>query len=58
MTKKKRFYSGNYPNLPGYDENLPIGWNKWDAMEAEEDLDDEDLETENTNDNEPTNDNA
>ena len=57
MKRKKPFYSGNYPNSPNYDPNLPLGWNKWDAMEAEYDFDDEELETENTNDNEPTNEN-
>ena len=41
MTKKRKFYSGNYPNLPGYDENLPIGWNQWDAAEVEEDQDEQ-----------------
>ena len=55
MTKKRKFYSGNYPNLPGYDENLPIGWIQWDEAEVEDELD-EDLELENSND-EPENNN-
>jgi len=34
-------YLGNYPNSTNYDPNIPIGWNKWDAMEAEEEIEEE-----------------
>lgn len=34
-------YLGNYPNMANYDSSLPIGWNKWDAMEAEEEIEEE-----------------
>lgn len=34
MTPKH--YFGNYPNSSGYDPNIPIGWNKWDAMEGDD----------------------
>ena len=48
MTPK--YYFGNYPNSANYDDNVPLGWNKWDAEEIEfEDV--EEIETENTNDN-------
>ena len=50
MTKKRKFYSGNYPNLPGYDENLPIGWNQWDAAEVEDELEEEQIDDENDTD--------
>jgi len=47
MKRNKPFYSGNYPNSPNYDPNLPLGWNKWDAMEAEDDIEeDEEIEEE------------
>ncbi len=35
MTPKH--YFGNYPNSADYDDNVPIGWNKWDDMEADDD---------------------
>lgn len=42
---KRRFYGGNYPNSLDYQDNVPIGWNKWDAEqvrdEIEEDIPDE-----------------
>lgn len=28
-----KYYFGNYPNSTDYDENIPVGWNKWDAEE-------------------------
>ena len=27
-------YFGNYPNSSTYQDNVPIGWNQWDATET------------------------
>ena len=54
MKRKKPFYIGNYPNSPNYDPNLPLGWNKWDAMESEDELDEE-IELENISDEDENN---
>jgi len=32
----RKHYFGNYPNSSDYDPSIPIGWNKWDAMEVDE----------------------
>jgi hypothetical protein len=53
MTPK--YYFGNYPNSASYDDNVPIGWNKWDAeeIEFEEIIDDENtIDNSNENDGE------
>ena len=50
MKRKKPFYMGNYPNSPNYDPNLPIGTNKWDLMEVEDDDDNEQIDDENNTD--------
>ena len=34
-------YLGNYPNSANYNDNIPIGWNKWDFMEHEEEIEEE-----------------
>lgn len=39
-----KYNFGNYPNSADYDNNVPIGWNKWDEPEIE---DEEDIELEN-----------
>ena len=41
-----KYYFGNYPNSANYDDNVPIGWNKWDEIEPIEE-EQEDIETEN-----------
>ncbi len=50
MTRK--WYSGNYPSSADYNPNIPIGYNKWDAMECDEDNDEEDINDEPENDDE------
>lgn len=44
-----KIYLGNYPNSANYNDNIPIGYNKWDAMEYEDERDEE-PEEENTED--------
>lgn len=42
--KDPKHYSGNNPNSPDYDPNIPIGWNKWDApVSRETDPDDDEI---------------
>jgi hypothetical protein len=50
MTPK--YYFGNYPNSANYDDNVPIGWNKWDAeeIEFEDIIEDEEPENDSEND--------
>jgi len=44
----KKYYFGNYPNSSDYDPNIPIGFNKWDAMECDsEEETEEDIPDEN-----------
>lgn len=44
---KRRYYFGNYSNSADYNDNVPIGWNKWDAEDAYETNLEEDIELEN-----------
>lgn len=37
--KKHPVYFGNHPNSPGYDNNVPIGYNRWDDTEINYDED-------------------
>lgn len=50
MTPK--YYFGNYPNSASYDDNVPIGWNKWDAEEIDFEDVEEIIDDENTTDEE------
>ena len=45
------YYFGNYPNSANYDDNVPIGWNKWDEPDHEpiEEEPDEEIDLENDN---------
>lgn len=48
-----KHYFGNYPNSAEYNDNIPIGWNKWDAEEGPKDVeedDDEDYDEEDIDD--------
>lgn len=49
--KDPKYYFGNYPNSPDYDDNVPIGWNKWDAPEPREE-EEECIDDENLNEDE------
>ena len=44
MKRKAPFYTGNFPGSANYDPNLPTGWNKWDAMESEDDIEEEEYD--------------
>lgn len=46
-----KYNLGNYPNSLSYDDNVPIGWNKWDD-EPNENEENENIKLENESEGE------